>query len=90
MKITSRFIYMRTIEVDNDLLVDIILDTKENVYETWLYHPGYGIKEFMYGEPIHNQRFGQPITITLDEVIENIAFNVEEYMNDYIDTHMGG
>lgn len=88
MKVTSRFIPMRTIELDNGFMADIILDTKQDCYETWLFHPDFSAKMFMYGLPIHNRRFEQSITITLDSIIDDIEFHADESLQEYIEAHM--
>ena len=40
----------QTFTVGDGFLVDIIVDALNEMYEAWIYHRDYGIKELMYGE----------------------------------------
>lgn len=69
--------------------VDIEMDTKENEYGAWLYGEGYGTKEFMFGSLVNSQRFGEPITETLESFTNTVLGVVADYLPDYIEEHMG-
>ena len=39
----------QTFTVGDGFLVDIIVDALNEMYEAWIYHRDYGIKELMFG-----------------------------------------
>lgn len=90
---TPRFITQATIEVESDsyfgFYVDIVLDTKEEVWYLWLFHEGYTIKEMIYGTPVHNYRYKKIHTVTLAEIMEDINYHAEQsipmFVEDYMD-----
>lgn len=64
---------------DGDWIVDVW--QVDDDYEAWLQHKDYGIKMFMFGEPVEQQClecFLNAVGNTLDEAIEI-------YENDYMD-----
>ena len=72
--------------------VDIVLDHKEQCYDAWITADGYGVKDYMFGGPVHNQRFGEPITETAQSFIETAMddYNFKGSADLYIEQYMDG
>ena len=85
----ERFIHKGTFEVVNPFYkgfyADIVLDSKKQCYEVWLWHDDYGIKEFAVGFPVHNTFYGQQITETVESVLEMAAYTFETSIPIYIE-----
>lgn len=87
----TAYITLKTIRFwyeNNPFCVDIILDTEEEKYESWLYADGFAIKEYMFGSMVNSYRFGQPTTETLESFTNMVLANVAEYLPDYMEKHM--
>jgi len=68
--------------------VDIIYDLKEHAYDAWLYADMYGIKEHMFGLPVHNYDCGKPYTETIESVIETVEACLPNHIEYYANKHM--
>lgn len=70
----------KTFGYDDGFRMDIVIT--ENNYEGWIYHKDYGVKKFMFGLPKFQQ--------TYDEALEIFSYNVDEYIESYIEEYGGG
>ena len=61
--------------------VDITYDSDTQTADAWIYHKDYGIKSLMFGSEITEDH-------TLNDFIEVVEGNVQEYMEDYCDEYM--
>lgn len=93
MKKTTRFTTICTMQRKyrkHTFYVDIILDNEEECYYAWIWSDRYGIKDMMFGGPVHNHRFGQPVTETAQSFIETAMddYNFKGSADLYIEDHM--
>lgn len=96
-EITQKFRF-HTFEVNNDeipkgFMVDIIEGYDDEnwpnfgiIYNCWLYHKDYGVKEFVFGFPEENGNKKHPI----EDVIEILEINLltDNYIDNYYENHM--
>ena len=68
----------KTFGYDDGFRMDIVIT--ENNYEGWIYHKDYGVKKLMFGLPKSQQ--------TYDEALEIFSYNVDEYIESYIEEYM--
>lgn len=60
-------------------LVDIVKKSNVFIYEAWIYHDQYGVKDLMFGIPTEQQ--------TYEEFLEIVFNNIDEYIDSYVDNH---
>lgn len=54
----------------------------DGIYESWLYHPGYGVKSFMFGNDAK--------TITFTEYTKQVEYVIDEYIDIYKENYIEG
>lgn len=67
-----------TYDMGDGWMVDIVTMPTEK--EAYLYHNGYGVKEFMFGMPNEQTSY--------DEFLEIVAANFDDYRIMYMEDHM--
>lgn len=78
MNISARYLHIGTFEADYDgFYVDIVLDIKEHLYESVLFHEKYSIRESMFGV--------SSLSTTADDYIIMVEAVLDEYIRDFID-----
>lgn len=84
---TPRYIHQITVEAEGypGFWVDIVLDTKEEKYDMWLFHEDYGTKIYMYGFLVHPT---PDTTETLRSVLVSVDDLADEYIPDYMEEYM--
>lgn len=88
---TTDIIHIQTLEFvakGHTFYVDITLNTLEDCYYAWLWERSYGIKDMMFGCPVHNHRFGKPYVETLEGFTEAVIVNLPEYADGYMDDRL--
>lgn len=80
-------INITTYEYKNGTMIEIV--EKDDSFEAWIYDENYGVKDLMWGEPIHNTRFGKPYVQTYENFVKLVEENIEEYIEDYYDLANG-
>ena len=88
MNKVTRFAYITTLAEwhgEHLFYVDITLDMVQEVYYAHIWEDSYGVKDLMFGSAIHNNQYGQPVTITADHFIELVNANFEEYADSYME-----
>ena len=84
MTITARFSTIRTIECSKGFYIDIVYDSKQELFYAWLFHEDYGVKESMFGCPVE-----QPNGITTIEYFTELAIaNAPDYITSYEEDYM--
>lgn len=82
IKMMSAMVSAETFIIGGGFMVDIIVNKEKtpNVYEAWLYHERYGIKELMFGW----------CSGTYKEFVDMVKGNLEneDYIFDYYNEHM--
>ena len=90
MKESKRYQNLKTVEIDHPLYegfyVDIVFDTVEECYYLWLGHNNYGIKDMIIGLFKHSTCFGQPITETLESVLDCVQYQAEDSIPLYVES----
>ena len=94
-KMTTRFSTICTMERKyrkHTFYVDIVLDHKEQTYNSWIYADDYGVKNYMFGVPVSytNAMTGQTRTETVDGFIAIAmdGYNFPNSANLYIEEYM--
>lgn len=64
-----------------DFLVDIQED--DEMFDMWLVHKDYGVKNYCFGSPKENYQYGEPHTVTKEEFMETVEANLEDYIREY-------
>lgn len=64
-----------TYDIGGGFYVDIV--TKNDIYESWIYHEDYGQKELMFGCPEDQQSYSEFVDI----VQENISWHRDTYLS---------
>lgn len=85
---TLRFTHITTIDVGDNFYIDIELDNKKRVYDLWIWEADTGIKEYMFGEPVEMDLFGERYINSVEEVTANAIRNAREHKRDYIKDHL--
>lgn len=73
--------FMKTYDAGDGFLIDIVelfgskLRNEDSLYEAWMYHKGYGVKQLMFGMPTDQQ--------TEDEFKSIVFDSIEEYKDTY-------
>lgn len=82
IKMMSAMVSAETFKIGGGFMVDIIVNKEKtpNVYEAWLYHERYGIKELMFGW----------CSGAYKEFVYMVKKNLEkeDYIFDYYNEHM--
>ena len=68
-------VQIQTFAADDGFFVDIVIDNPKKMYDAWIYHEDYGIKEYMFGSAFEQNRYG--------EFFELVCANVEDYKETY-------
>ena len=85
-----RYIHQITVEAEGypGFWVDIVLDTKEEKYDMWLYHERIGVKSYMIGLLVHHRYYEEQITETLASILEYVDYHVDETIPLYVEEYM--
>jgi hypothetical protein len=67
--------------IDDDFILEISDDGK--MYEAWLSHTGYGIKEFLFGAEKTQQSYDEFIEYAKVDLISEIADYIERWFEEY-------
>ena len=75
-----------TYEAGNGFMVDIVV--KEDMFEAWIYHENYGVKDMMWGSPKTYTRFGETHEETLKSFKALVEANIPEHAMFYAEQYM--
>ena len=75
----SEYRNIATYDVGEGYFVDIII-TPDNVYEAWMFHERYGIKQLMFGCDCNKE--------TLEHFVELVETSIEDERTYYYGQHI--
>ena len=88
MNNTLRFTRITTIDVGDNFFIDVELDNKGQVYNSWIWEADTGVKAFMYGQPAEVDLFGERYIMSVEEVVASAMGNARQHKKNYIRDHM--
>lgn len=74
----------RTFDVGHGFLVDIVAIKSKDLYEAWIYHSSYGIKELMFGISMKDETYDGFLDLVYRNLDDHIFYYAKEYM-DWVD-----